>query len=277
MGAADAEEDERPVHRVYVSEFFIGRFPVTNDEYAQFVHATGHPAPVVRGLPLIAQAGARRCSATARRRTSGTTTGRPRATAAIRSCSSATTMRIAYCEWLSGELDALGASADRSGVGEGRARRQRKDFAFPGATTSMPPARTISSIPRPRPQRGTRATGTYPPNAYGLCDICGNVWEWVADWYGADYYGLGDTRDPRGPQTGNVRVVRGGSWVNDDVGDVAMRLSAQSAARHVLLQRRIQDRMRRVVGEPSAARRQPSASPKPSALTPRATPRRVVT
>src|SRR5471032_2366196 len=57
MGAADAEEDERPVHRVYVSEFFIGRFPVTNDEYARFVQATGHPAPVVRGLPLIALGG----------------------------------------------------------------------------------------------------------------------------------------------------------------------------------------------------------------------------
>src|SRR5690349_11462177 len=57
MGAADAEEDERPVHRVYVSEFFIGRFPVTNDEYARFVQASGHPAPVVRGLPLITYGG----------------------------------------------------------------------------------------------------------------------------------------------------------------------------------------------------------------------------
>ena len=44
MGAADAEEDERPVYRVYVSEFFIGRFPVTHDEYARFVRATGYPA-----------------------------------------------------------------------------------------------------------------------------------------------------------------------------------------------------------------------------------------
>src|SRR5215510_702317 len=54
MGAADAEEDERPVHRVYVGEFFIGRFPVTNDEYARFVRATGYPVPSIRGLPLIA-------------------------------------------------------------------------------------------------------------------------------------------------------------------------------------------------------------------------------
>jgi len=66
-------------------------------------------------------------------------------------------------------------------------------------------------------QRGTRPTGTYPPNAYGLYDVCGNVWEWVSDWYSADYYGLGEARDPRGPEAGALRIVRGGSWVNDDV------------------------------------------------------------
>src|SRR5437868_13761516 len=57
MGAADGETDERPVHRVYLSEFFIGRFPVTNDEYARFVRATNHPAPAVSSLPLIAAGG----------------------------------------------------------------------------------------------------------------------------------------------------------------------------------------------------------------------------
>src|SRR5207247_9752607 len=57
MGAADAEEDERPVHRVYVSEFFIGRFPVTQDEYARFIGATGYPAPAIRGLPLVTTGG----------------------------------------------------------------------------------------------------------------------------------------------------------------------------------------------------------------------------
>src|SRR5262249_33439005 len=53
MGAADAEPDERPVHRVDLSEFFIGRYTVTNGEYAQFVRATRHPAPAIRALPLI--------------------------------------------------------------------------------------------------------------------------------------------------------------------------------------------------------------------------------
>src|SRR3954462_2510238 len=57
MGAADADEDERPVHDVYVSEFFIGRFPVTHEEYAHFVRATGHPHPSVGALPLVASGG----------------------------------------------------------------------------------------------------------------------------------------------------------------------------------------------------------------------------
>src|SRR5262249_30240155 len=53
MGAGDGENDERPVHRVFVNEFFIGRFPVTIDEYARFVRAAGHPAPAVGTLPLL--------------------------------------------------------------------------------------------------------------------------------------------------------------------------------------------------------------------------------
>src|SRR3989442_2998172 len=57
MGAPDFEEDERPVHRVFVSEFFISRFAVTHDEYARFVRASGYPAPSIRGLPLITLGG----------------------------------------------------------------------------------------------------------------------------------------------------------------------------------------------------------------------------
>ena len=57
MGSADAEHDERPIHRVYVGEFYIGRFPVTHDEYARFVNATGYPAPTIHKLPLITSNG----------------------------------------------------------------------------------------------------------------------------------------------------------------------------------------------------------------------------
>ncbi|MFO0809360.1 MAG: SUMF1/EgtB/PvdO family nonheme iron enzyme [Gemmataceae bacterium] len=58
----------------------------------------------------------------------------------------------------------------------------------------------------------TAAVGTYAPNAWGLYDVHGNVWEWCSDWYGLDAYKVGSGIDPTGPDTGRTRVARGGSF-----------------------------------------------------------------
>lgn len=59
---------------------------------------------------------------------------------------------------------------------------------------------------RPRP------VGQKRPNPWGLYDLCGDLWEWCNDFYRVDYYNESPPADPRGPEAGQTKVVRGGSW-----------------------------------------------------------------
>lgn len=55
---------------------------------------------------------------------------------------------------------------------------------------------------------------SYPISSFGFCDLSGNTWEWVADWFQEDAYQNSETRDPKGPVNGRTKVLRGGSWVS---------------------------------------------------------------
>jgi len=75
------------------------------------------------------------------------------------------------------------------------------------------------NFPKGQYLQKTTPVGSHPPNAWGLYDMHGNVWEWCGDWYDEKYYAAcnqqGIVTNPTGPGTGSYRVIRGGSWLSE--------------------------------------------------------------
>jgi formylglycine-generating enzyme required for sulfatase activity len=57
---------------------------------------------------------------------------------------------------------------------------------------------------------------SFPPNGYGLFDITGNVWEWTSDFFDPEYYAKSPGENPKGPDAGAEKTIRGGSWLCSD-------------------------------------------------------------
>jgi formylglycine-generating enzyme required for sulfatase activity len=215
MGADDGDEDERPAHKVYVDEFFIGAHPVTNAEYAEFVGDTGHPSPAIGRLPLIASGPleAQFRSIADRHLWANGTPPPGRANHPV------TLVRfedaLTYCSWLTGKTGKtirLPTEAEWERAARGGQEGQR----FPWGDNLEPGAAHFVPRGGRKEYFDTAEVGSYPPNAFNLFDMAGNVWEWVSDWYTRHYYSQAQYRNPKGPESGPMRIVRGGSWVNAD-------------------------------------------------------------
>jgi formylglycine-generating enzyme required for sulfatase activity len=193
MGSEQGWDDEKPVHRLYLPEFRIARTPVTNAQYLLYVQATGAepPGDWVDGQPPKDKL------------------GHPVVEVSWHDAH-------LYCAWLSkvtGHLIRLPTEVEW----EKAARGDKDQREYPWGERFE--AVKCNSMELELPD--TTPVGLFPEGAssYGCLDMSGNVWEWVQDWYNGNYYQQGPGRNLAGPDRGDAKVVRGGSW-GDDPGDL---------------------------------------------------------
>ena len=217
-GRFEQEGPQREI--VVVRPFAIARCETTVAEFRAFVEATGHVAG--DGCYVVNEAGT---EWTRQKERSWRNPGFPQTDAHPVVCVSWNDA-VAYAEWLSrrtGQTYRLPTEAEweyaaRAGSRSRYPAGDHPDVLLKSANTFD--RESALRWPRWREQAGqgsdghpfTAPVGSYQPNAFGLHDMIGNVWEWVADWYGEDYYARSPGVDPQGPATGTVRVRRGGSW-----------------------------------------------------------------
>lgn len=217
MGTDSGEEDERPAHPVTLDAFEMSAHPITMAQYERFVQETGYRSPGVHELPLIVATGGREREEVFRER-SDRYAWRGTRPPAERLDHPVTLVRwedaVAYCAWLS-SLMGKPLRLPTEAEWEYAARAGSKD-PLPWGEALDPSRANFLLDPRQRVEAGTTPVTRFEPNAFGLCDMIGNVWEWVADWYAADFYSRAPERNPRGPSRGLLRVVRGGGWPTSD-------------------------------------------------------------
>lgn len=220
MGAADtdaqATPDEKPQHKVTLDAFLIGKYEVTNAQYHAFVKATGHRLPenccdpkyhLWQGNVMIA--------------------GVEDLPAINVSWDDA----VAFCKWSGGRLPteaewekaARGTDGRLYPWGNEPPSGNRANYSFDPVSMWDGPASLAK-----------KDQYEFGRSSYGVYEMSGNVWEWVQDWYDADYYKTSPASNPKGPEKGEARIIRGASWRN-----TADMIRSSNRNKHTLTERRV--------------------------------------
>ncbi|MBM3301589.1 MAG: SUMF1/EgtB/PvdO family nonheme iron enzyme, partial [Deltaproteobacteria bacterium] len=209
------QEDEKPRHKVTLSGYYIGKTEVTVGQFRQFVDDSGYKTEAEKGDGCWSQDDS---GWGYKKWANWKNPGFSQVENHPVVCVSWNDAQE-YIKWLSkktGENYRLPTEAEW----EYAAKNQGKDVIYPWGNAKATcnyavmddggygcgKARTWEVCSKPKGN-----------TEQGLCDMSGNVWEWVEDWYDKSYYGKSPSSNPKGPSSGTSRVLRGGSWnVNSD-------------------------------------------------------------
>jgi formylglycine-generating enzyme required for sulfatase activity len=233
MGTDSGMPFEAPAHDVDVSPFYIDKHEATVAEFDAFVKATGYVTEAERfgwsGVFDMESGEWRKIDGADWRHPEG-----PTSSAKLDEpvCQISWNDAAAYAKWTRKRLptEAEFEYAARGGLAE-------KTYAWgdelrPGG---KPVANWWQGV---FPTKNTGEDGflgrapvmSFAANGYGIYDMTGNVWEWSADRYGEDYYGRSSATDPKGPETGDARVIRGGSFLCAENYCANFRVAGRSSA-----------------------------------------------
>ncbi len=208
---ADAGNSETPQHTVHEAAFEIAKNPVTVAQFEVFINDSGYRTTAEEKGTGWGWAGKKWAEI------KGANWRNPRGRGSDVSDKAEHPVTqvswqdaVAYCRWLSeqtGQNWRLPSEAEWEKAARGPDGRK-----YPWGEER--PGKTLCNFDGN--EGDTTPVGNYPKGAspYGVLDMSGNVWEWVADWYAGDYYASSPKRNPFGPETGSYRVLRGGSWLS---------------------------------------------------------------